>query len=42
MATGLGWDEARKTVDCDDTWWKDHLEVSVTKHDCLLFMVIWR
>jgi hypothetical protein len=28
MATRLGWDEARQTVDCDDTWWKDHLEVS--------------
>jgi hypothetical protein len=42
MATRLGWDEARQTVDCDDTWWKDHLAVSVTKHDCLLFMVICR
>jgi hypothetical protein len=24
-ATGLGWDDARKTVDCDEAWWKEHL-----------------
>ena len=27
-ATGLGWDDARKTVECDEGWWKEHLEVS--------------
>jgi hypothetical protein len=28
-ATGLGWDDAKQTVDCSDTWWKEHLEVRV-------------
>jgi hypothetical protein len=26
-ATGLGWDEANKTVACDNAWWAEHLEV---------------
>ncbi|KAL5653851.1 hypothetical protein ACJX0J_033170, partial [Zea mays] len=25
-ATGLGWDEANKTVACDNAWWAEHLE----------------
>jgi hypothetical protein len=28
-ATGLGWDDAKQTVDCSDTWWNEHLEVRV-------------
>jgi hypothetical protein len=27
-ATGLGWDDARKTVECDEAWWNEHLQVS--------------
>lgn len=26
-ATGLGWDEAKQTVDCSDEWWDEHLAV---------------
>jgi hypothetical protein len=29
-ATGLGWNEMRQTVDCDDKWWEEHLAVSVS------------
>jgi hypothetical protein len=29
-ATGLGWNEIRQIVDCDDKWWEEHLAVSVT------------
>jgi hypothetical protein len=28
--TGLGWDEAKQTMDCDDAWWEEHLAISVT------------
>ncbi|XP_034574120.1 uncharacterized protein [Setaria viridis] len=24
-ATGLGWDEAKQTIDCSDEWWDEHL-----------------
>ena len=26
-ATGLGWDEAKQTVDCSKEWWDEHLAV---------------
>lgn len=26
-ATGLGWDEAKQTIDCSDEWWDEHLAV---------------
>ena len=29
-ATGLGWNDIRQTVDCDDKWWEEHLAVSDT------------
>jgi ribosomal protein L7/L12 len=28
LATGLGWYEAKQTVDCSDEWWNEHLAVS--------------
>jgi hypothetical protein len=28
LATGLGWDEAKQTVECSDEWWDEHLAVS--------------
>jgi hypothetical protein len=28
-ATGLGWDDANQTVACDNTWWDEHLAVSL-------------
>jgi hypothetical protein len=37
-ATGLGWDEAKQTVDCDDAWWQEHLVVSVTTHEYILLI----
>jgi hypothetical protein len=27
FATGLGWDEAKQTVDCSKEWWDEHLVV---------------
>ena len=26
-ATGLGWNEAKQTVDCSNEWWDEHLAV---------------
>jgi hypothetical protein len=26
-ATGLRWNEANQTVDCDNTWWDEHQKV---------------
>lgn len=26
-ATGLGWNEAKQTVDCSNEWWDEHLDV---------------
>jgi hypothetical protein len=34
--TGLGWDEAKQIVDCDDAWWEEHLAVNVTTVECIL------
>jgi hypothetical protein len=34
--TRLGWDEAKQTMDCDDAWWQEHLDVSVTTLECIL------
>ncbi|KAL6642885.1 hypothetical protein ACP70R_021066 [Stipagrostis hirtigluma subsp. patula] len=31
-ATGLGWNEAKQTVDCSKEWWAEHLAVS-SAHD---------
>jgi hypothetical protein len=28
-ATGLGWDEAKQTVDCSKEWWDEHLAVRI-------------
>jgi hypothetical protein len=28
LTTGLGWDEAKPTVDCSDEWWDENLAVS--------------
>ncbi|TVT97223.1 hypothetical protein EJB05_57531, partial [Eragrostis curvula] len=25
FATGLGWNNAKQTVDCPDEWWNEHL-----------------
>jgi hypothetical protein len=36
--TGLRWDEAKQTVDCDDTLWQEHLVVSVTTHEYILLI----
>ena len=30
-ASGLGWDDAKQTVDCSATWWDEHLEVRLLK-----------
>ena len=30
FATGLGWDEENKTVDCPKEWWDEHLAVSIS------------
>jgi hypothetical protein len=38
-ATGLGWNEARQTVDCDDKWWEEHLAVCTTL--CTYFLIIY-
>jgi hypothetical protein len=38
-ATGLGWDEAKQNVDCDDAWWQEHLDVSVTTLDSILLIL---
>jgi hypothetical protein len=31
-ATGLGWDRETKTMDTDDDWWKNHIDVSYNIH----------
>jgi hypothetical protein len=28
LETGLGWNEAKQTVDCSNKWWDEHLVVS--------------
>ena len=28
-ATGLGWNEEKKTVDCSNEWWDEHLAISI-------------
>jgi len=28
-ATGLGWDDAKRTVVCPQEWWDEHVVVSV-------------
>ena len=35
-ATGLGWDDAKRTVDCSKEWWDEHIKVGL---DILFF--IW-
>jgi hypothetical protein len=37
-ASGLGWDEAKQTMDCDDAWWQEHLVVSVTTNEYILLI----
>jgi hypothetical protein len=27
-ATGLGWNETNKTVECSKEWWAEHLDVN--------------
>jgi len=39
-ATGLGWNEIRQTVDCDDKWWEEHLAVSLTMLDHILVLLL--
>jgi hypothetical protein len=36
--TGLGWDEAKQTMDWDDAWWQKHLVVSVTRNEYILLI----
>jgi hypothetical protein len=38
-ATGLGWNEMRQTVDCDDKWWDEHLAVSLTINNYYVYTV---
>lgn len=26
-ATGLGWDDAKQTIDCSEEWWNEHLAI---------------
>jgi hypothetical protein len=28
LATELGWDEIKQTVNCSDEWWDEHLAIS--------------
>ena len=28
-ATGLGWDDAKRTVDCSKEWWDEHIKVGL-------------
>jgi hypothetical protein len=38
-ATGLGWNEMRQTVDCDDKWWDEHLAVSLTINNYYVYTI---
>ena len=28
-ATGLGWDDAKQTVDASKEWWDEHIQVTI-------------